>query len=139
MAMTTGREAGDDVMVDINTTSLIDVMLVLLIMLIITIPVQTHALKLQMPVSETSVRPPPAAVRIELAADGAIRWNGEPLVDRAALQARLAALAAQADPPPLHLRPDRHVAYKHLAAVLAAAQHAGLTRIGIAGNEAIAP
>ncbi len=136
MAMTTGPGASDDMMVDINTTPLIDVMLVLLIMFIITIPIQTHALKLQMPVTAPSVPPPPPqVVRIVIAADGSLLWNDEPVADRAALQARLAAVAALPEQPSVHVRPDRRVAYRHVAAVLASAQRAGVTKIGMEGNE----
>ena len=139
MAMTTGPGASDDMMVDINTTPLIDVMLVLLIMFIITIPIQTHALKLQMPATPPSVPPPPPqVVRITIAADGSLRWNDEPVADRAALQARLATVAALAEQPSVHVRPDRRVAYRYVAAVLASAQRAGVTKIGMEGNERFA-
>jgi len=136
MAMTTGPGASDDMMVDINTTPLIDVMLVLLIMFIITIPIQTHALKLQMPATAPSVPPPPPqVVRITIAADGSLRWNDEPVADRAALQARLTTVAALPDQPSVHVRPEPRTAYRHVAAVLASAQRAGVTKIGMEGNE----
>jgi biopolymer transport protein ExbD len=136
MAMNVGTAGNEDVMVEINTTPLIDVMLVLLIMFIITIPIQTHALKLQMPISQSTLAPPPPqAVRIDIAGDGTIRWNGELVPDRPALEQKLAAVAAQADQPQLQLRPDQHVAYKVVAAVLASAQRQRVTRIAMAGNE----
>src|SRR6266511_4400835 len=95
MAMNVGSpEADPDVMVDINTTPLIDVMLVLLIMLIITIPIQTHAVKLNMPVGNP---PPPATppevVTIEVDFDGTLIWNGRVLQDRQELEQRLRAAA----------------------------------------------
>src|ERR1700687_4227335 len=97
MAMNVGSGADSDpeVLVDINTTPLIDVMLVLLIMLIITIPVQLHAINLDMPVGH----PPapaviPQVVQIAIGADGELRWNGESLASTQALEARLSAAAA---------------------------------------------
>ncbi|ARJ64382.1 biopolymer transporter ExbD [Magnetospirillum sp. ME-1] len=125
-----------DVMIDINTTPLIDVMLVLLIMLIITIPLQTHSVKLDMPQGP----PPPAAilpevVRIDIDAQGRIGWNGEPVADRAELDARLRQAATAANPPEVHVRPDKAVAYAHVAGVMASAQHQGVTRLGVVGAE----
>jgi biopolymer transport protein ExbD len=141
MAMTTRSGAGDDAepMVDINTTPLIDVMLVLLIMLIITIPIQTHAVKLDMP---TGTPPPsvkvPVVVQIDIDFDGTVTWNGQTVLDRSALEQRLKGIAAQADQPELHLRPDRLVAYRDVAAVMAAAERVGVTKIGLVGNEQFA-
>src|ERR1700682_2368861 len=110
MAMTVGAgpEAEPDVMIDINTTPLIDVMLVLLIMLIITIPIQTHAVKLNMPVG-TPPPPatPPQVVTIDIDFDGTLIWNGETLSGRPELEARLRGAAAMAEPPELHLRPNK--------------------------------
>ena len=139
MAVNVGNSGGDDdeVMVDINTTPLIDVMLVLLIMFIITIPVQTHAVKMNMPVPNNAAPPPmpPEIVRIDLDFDGTIGWNGEIVPDRATLEARLAQVAAQADQPEVHLRPNKLVTYKHVAMVMASAQRLGVVKIGIVGNE----
>src|SRR6266542_5902091 len=99
MAMNVGPSAGDpDVMIDINTTPLIDVMLVLLIMLIITIPIQLHSVNLNMPAGNPP--PPtkePVVVTIDVDFDGTILWNGEALPTREALQAKLVQAAAQAD------------------------------------------
>lgn len=137
MAMQVGSEGGDDeVMVEINTTPLIDVMLVMLIMLIITIPIQTHAVKLNMPIGT----PPPQTVqpqviKLDVDFDGTVYWNAEALPDRIALEERLRALVGLAEPPEIHLRPNKLVKYEHVAAVLAAAQRLGLTRIGMVGNE----
>ena len=136
MAMSVGSSADDDVMVDINTTPLIDVMLVLLIMLIITIPIQTHAVKMNMPIGPSSPPPkPPEIIRIDVDFDGTIGWNGEVVKDRATLEARLAAVAAIPDQPEVHLRPNKLVTYKHVAAVMASAQRLGVTKIGLVGNE----
>src|SRR5689334_14874149 len=116
MAMSVGTASGDpEVMVDINTTPLIDVMLVLLIMLIITIPIQTHAVKLNMPVGNPPPPPtPPEIVQIDVDFDGTILWNGEQ-IDRPTLDARFRAAAAQPIQPEVHLRPNKLVTYKHVA------------------------
>jgi|SRR5436190_5847111 len=137
MAMTVGKSSKDaEVMVDINTTPLIDVMLVLLIMLIITIPIQTHAVKLNMPVG----KPPPQVrepqvVTIDIDFDGTIIWNGEALSGRPELEARMRGAAAMADQPEVHLKPNKLVRYRAVAMVMASAQRLGLTKIGIIGHE----
>jgi biopolymer transport protein ExbD len=130
-------EAEEEVMMDINTTPLIDVMLVLLIMFIITIPIQTHAVKMNMPVPNNAAPPPtpPEIVRIEVDFDGTIGWNGEIIPDRATLESRLAQIAAMPDQPEVHLRPNKLVTYKHVAMIMASAQRLGVTKIGIVGNE----
>ena len=137
MAMTVGKSSGEpDVMIDINTTPLIDVMLVLLVMLIITLPIQLHSVNLNMPVGT----PPPSLVKpdvlkIDIDKDSRIYWNGELLPDRATLEEKLAAAAALPLQPELHLRPDKASKYQATAAVLASAQRLGLTKIGIIGSE----
>ena len=136
MGMSVGAGREDEVMMDINTTPLIDVMLVLLIMFIITIPIQTHAVKLNMPVGPSAAPPiPPEIVRIDVDFDGTIGWNGIIVADRADLEQRLAMVAAQPDQPEVHLRPNKLVTYKHVAGVMAAAQRLGVTKIGLVGNE----
>ena len=131
-----GGEEDGDVMVDINTTPLIDVMLVLLIMFIITIPIQTHAVKMNMPVGPSAQPPrPPEIVRIDVDFDGTIGWNGTIVADRDELESRLAEVTAQADQPEVHLRPNKLVTYKVVAMILASAQRLGVTKIGIIGNE----
>lgn len=138
MAMNVGQGDDDDVMVDINTTPLIDVMLVLLIMLIITIPIQTHAVKLNMPAGAAAPPTPPVVVRIDVDFDGTVLWNGETLPDEQALEARLAALGSMADQPEIHLRPDKLVKYEYVARVMAAAQRLGANKLGLIGNEQFA-
>ena len=137
MAMNLGSGSGDnDVMVDINTTPLIDVMLVLLIMLIITIPIQLHSVNLNMPAGNPP--PPtrePVVVTIDIDFDGTVLWNGEALADRPALEAKLAQAAAEPDQPEVHIRPNKLVEYKSVAAVLASAQRLGVTKLGMIGNE----
>ncbi len=126
-------------MVDINTTPLIDVMLVLLIMLIITIPIQTHAIKLNMPTAkppQTNVQP--EVVRIDIDFDGTILVNGELIPDSATLDNKLRAIAAQPQQPEVHLRPNKLVSYRVVAAVMAAAQRLGVNKIGLVGSEQFA-
>ena len=135
MAMTGASEEGE-VMVDINTTPLIDVMLVLLIMLIITIPIQTHAVKLNMPIpSDAPVVTPPVVVEIVVDFDGQIGWNNEVIKDRADLESRLYRLTQIPDQPEVHLLPNKLAPYKYVAEVMAEAQRLGVTKIGIVGNE----
>lgn len=124
-----------EVLTEMNTTPLIDVMLVLLVMLIITIPIQTHAVKMDLPIGP----PPPAAtpppvVNIDIDFDGTISWNGETVPDRASLDARIGAAAAQILQPEIHLLPDRLAAYKYVAEVMADAQRLGLKKIGLVDN-----
>ena len=136
MPLGPGASQEPEVMMDINTTPLIDVMLVLLIMLIITIPVQLHAVNLDMPQPST-VKPPaePVVIRIDIDASSAVRWNGQALVDRAALEARLQEAARLQPAPELHLRAHGQARYDAVAAVLAGAQRQGLTKLGILGAE----
>ena len=139
MAMNVGNSGGDsdgEVMIDINTTPLIDVMLVLLIMFIITIPIQTHAVKMNMPTPNNAPPPkPPEIIRIDVDFDGTIGWNGQVVPDRATLESFLGAVAATPDQPEVHLRPNKLVTYKVVAMILASAQRLGVTKIGIVGNE----
>jgi biopolymer transport protein ExbD len=136
MNVGSGNEGGDpEVMVDMNTTPLIDVMLVLLIMLIITIPIQTHAVKLDLPAGNPPPPPaPPEVVTVDVDFDGTILWNDE-IVDRPGLDARIATAASQPVQPELHLRPNKLVTYKYVAAVMADAQRLGLTKLSLVGNE----
>ena len=123
-------------MMEINTTPLIDVMLVLLIMFIITIPIQTQAVKMNMPIGPSSPPPkPPEIVRIDVDFDGTIGWNGIAVADRAELENKLAQVAALPDQPEVHLRPNKLVTYKVVAMIMASAQRLGVTKIGIVGNE----
>jgi biopolymer transport protein ExbD len=126
----------DELLMDINTTPLIDVMLVLLIMLIITIPPQLHAVNLDMPVVSTAPPPtPPQVIRIDIDAKSVISWNGQALADRADLQAQLSQAAALQPQPELHIRSHPQAKYEVTAAVLAGAQRQGLNKLGILGTE----
>jgi len=139
MAMNVATSAGSkdpEVMIDINTTPLIDVMLVLLVMLIITLPIQLHSVNLNMPVGNPP--PPlvkPEVVKIDIDNTSRIYWNGEIVEDRAVLEEKIAAAAAQPTQPEIHLRPDKYAKYSQVALVLASAQRLGLTKIGIIGSE----
>jgi biopolymer transport protein ExbD len=131
-----GKKKRPQVMGEMNTTPLIDVMLVLLVMLIITIPIQLHSVDLNLP----SGKAPPATtepevVRIDVDFDGTVLWNGEVMADRAALEERMQAGAVQAVQPEVHLRPNKLVRYERVAAVLASAQRLGLKKLGVVGNE----
>jgi biopolymer transport protein ExbD len=139
MAMNVGSDSSSgesEVMIDINTTPLIDVMLVLIIMLIITIPIQLHTVNLNMP--QGTPPPPtkqPVVVTIDIDFDGTVLWNGTALADASALEARLSQAAATPDQPEVHIRPNKLVEYKAVAMVLAAAQRLGVTKLGMVGNE----
>ena len=139
MAMNVGSggiQREPDVMIDINTTPLIDVMLVLLVMLIITLPIQLHAVNLNMPVGNPP--PPlvlPQVVKIDIDSGGTIYWNGEAVPDRATLEDKIRTAAAINPQPEVHLRPDKASKYGVAAGVMASAQRLGLTKIGIVGSE----
>jgi len=137
MAMNVGTGGDEDEpMMEINTTPLIDVMLVLLVMLIITIPLQTHAIKLDMPQAvQTEIDEEPSIVQLSVDEYGLVFWNGEQLPDMAALEAKFAGAAEATSQPEIHLRPNRMAEYDHVAKVLAAAQRLGVTKIGFVGNE----
>jgi biopolymer transport protein ExbD len=132
MAMSSSQSDGE-VLVDINTTPLIDVMLVLLTLLILTLPIQTHAVKLDMP--RPNQAPPttePVVVALGIDFDGSISWNGEK-VDRAALDTKLYEASHQSTPPEIQIDPNRLAKYDSVAMVLADAQHLGVTHIGFTG------
>jgi biopolymer transport protein ExbD len=140
MAMNLGGSGGNngdpEPMMDVNTTPLIDVMLVLIVMLIITIPVQLHSVNLNMPAGNPP--PPlkdPVVVTIDVDFDGTILWNGETLPSRNALEVKLHEAAAQPDQPEVHVRPNKLVEYKYVAEVLAESQRFGITKLGMVGNE----
>jgi len=140
MQIRAGAEPDPEPLVDINTTPLVDVLLVLLVMLIITIPIQLNAVGLEMP-GRTAPRPPtpPVVVQLDVNPAGQFLWNGEPLADRAALDARLAEAAKLPEQPEIHLRADRRAKYAAVAAALTSAQRAGLVKIGLVGTEQFAP
>lgn len=136
MAMNVGGGGEGEPMMEINTTPLIDVMLVLLIMFIITLPVMTHAVKLDMP--RPNANPPPEElqqpIKLDIDWDGTIIWNGS-VVELEKLEAYFRTEAGKDPQPELHVRPDRRAQYDTVAKVLALAQRNGMQRIGFVGNE----
>ena len=136
MAMSTGAEEGEPMM-DINTTPLIDVMLVLLIMFIITIPIQTHAVKLDLPVDSPQNTPPPidpVKNKIVITQAGEILWNGAP-VNPVQLRQYLDQTTAMTPVPELHLQPEPEARYELVDEVLAVTKRANVTAMGFVGNE----
>ena len=133
MAMSTSTADGE-VMVEMNTTPLIDVMLVLLTLLIITLPIQTHAVKLDMP-QNTNAPPPlitPETVDLGVDFDGTVTWNGTP-VDRQTMDSYFLDAAGKTPQPEIHVNPNRLAKYDAVARVLADAQRLGATHIGFTG------
>jgi biopolymer transport protein ExbD len=138
MGMNVGTSSSDEpeVMIDMNTTPLIDVMLVLLIMLIITIPAQLHSVNLDMPLpTNAPKKADPVVIKIDVGADSVINWNGKPLASRAELEAKLAEAVGMQPQPELHIRSHAKAKYEAAAAVMASAQRIGLTKLGIVGSE----
>ena len=139
MAMSTGGAEGEPMM-DINTTPLIDVMLVLLIMFIITIPIQTHAVKLDLPVDSQNNTPPPidpVKNKIVVTQAGQILWNGAP-VNPVQLRQFLDITTTMTPVPELHLQPEPEARYELVDEVLAVTKRANVTAMGFVGNEAYA-
>ena len=139
MAMqTTSDNTSGEPMMDINMTPLIDVMLVLLIMFIITIPIQTHAVKLDLPVDQPNTPPPPidpVKNKVVITAGGQILWNGAP-VQQEQLRQYL-ELSQQIQPiPELHLQPEPDARYDLVDQVLAITKRAHVEKMGFVGNEA---
>jgi biopolymer transport protein ExbD len=138
MAMSMSAAEGEPMM-DINTTPLIDVMLVLLIMFIITIPIQTHAVKLDLPQNNNSVTPPidPVKNKVVITTAGQVLWNGTP-VELVTLRQYL-DLTQQMNPiPELHLQPEPTARYELVDQVLAVTKRAHVEKMGFVGNEAYA-
>jgi biopolymer transport protein ExbD len=134
MSMNVGSASGEgEVMVEMNTTPLIDVMLVLLTLLIITLPIQTHAVKLDMPTPNPT--PPtviPESVDLGVDFDGTVTWNGT-AVDRATMDSYFEDAARKDPQPEIHINPNRLAKYDAVAKVLADAQRLGATHIGFTG------
>lgn len=119
-----------------NTTPLIDVLLVLLVVLMITMPIQMHSVHMDLPGRAPPPEAPvPLVVRLEISSASQVHWNGEPLADRAALEDRLRAAAQLAQQPEIHVRADPRTKYDAVAAVLTSAQRQGLLKVGVVGLE----
>ncbi len=135
MSMATAADEGEPMM-DINTTPLIDVMLVLLIMFIITIPVQTHAVKLDLP-QDTGAPPPliePAKNKVVITGDGQVTWNGQP-IQLLQLRQYLEITQTMNPIPELHLEPDAQAPYALVDQVLGVTKRARVEKMGFVGNE----
>jgi len=134
---TTGDNAAGDPMIDMNVTPLIDVLLVLLIMFIITIPIQTHAVKLDLPVQQDTTTPPPidpVKNTVTINAQDVIMWNGAP-VTQPQLRAYLDQTQQMSPIPELHLQPDATARYEVVDQVLAITKRAHVQKMGFVGNE----
>ena len=141
MAMSLGSTGDGAPMVEMNTTPLIDVMLVLLIMFIITIPIQTHAVKLDLPVDNNEPPPPdmvdPVVNRVTVDFLNDVYWN-DVQVSQGQLEAYFRRAATDDPQPEIHVRPDALARYAVVSEIMAAAQRNGVTKIGFVGNEAYA-
>lgn len=135
MNMSSGSGGDPEPMMEMNMTPMIDVMLVLIIMFITTLPIANHAVNLNMPTGPSAPKTEePVVVKIDVDFDGTMTWNGE-VVTRSQLEDKLTAAAAMNPQPEIHLQPNRLVAYKSVAAVMASAQSRGITKLGMVGNE----
>jgi len=131
------RSGPSQPMADINVTPLVDVMLVLLVIFIITAPLLSYAIKLELPNDPAPAsEPAPATVRLSIDAAGAVFWDGEPVSDEE-LTARLTEAAKTTTLPELHLRADKATRYERISFVLSTAQQAGLAKIGFVTEPAL--
>jgi biopolymer transport protein ExbD len=138
MGMNVGHSSGSgepEVMMDINTTPLIDVMLVLLVMLIITIPIQLHSVNLEMPVgTPPSNLVKPEKIQIDIDAKSVVYWQGLPVTAQE-LDAKMHDIAPLASQPEVHIRPNKDSQYAVFANVLSSSKRLGLTKIAVIGAE----
>jgi len=138
MAMSMGGSADDAPIGDMNTTPLIDVMLVLLVMFIITIPIQTHAVKIDLP--QNSQTPPPenpvdpVINKLSISSANVVTWNGSP-IDLITLRQYLDSTKGMTPEPELHVQPDPQARYDTVDQVLAVVKKSGITKLGFVGNE----
>jgi biopolymer transport protein ExbD len=121
-------------MMDINTTPLIDVMLVLLVMLIITIPIQLHAVNLEMPVGAPPTQAPPEKVQIDIDEKSTVYWQGLP-VSAAELAQKMDLVSTMSPQPEVHIRPNKDCSYAVFADVLASTKRKGLNKVAVIGHE----
>jgi biopolymer transport protein ExbD len=134
MAMGTLSDSDDDFNPEINTTPLVDVMLVLLIIFIITIPVINHSVKVDLPKAVSTPEDlKPQNIQLSIDANGQLSWDGE-MIDENQLKTRIAAAAQKQPLPELHLFAEKTTQYEKVAQVMAAAQSGGLTKIGFVTN-----
>ncbi len=139
MGMNVGSSGGGDdpeTMLDVNTTPLIDVMLVLLVMLIITIPIQLHSVNLDMPPPNNQTPPTePIVHEVAIDFDGTVFWDGAAVPNHAALEAKLSEVVAIPDQPEVHIKPNKLAEYGYVANVMASAQRLGVKKMAMVGNE----
>ena len=130
MAFGGGLNDQEDVMSVINVTPLVDVMLVLLVIFILTVPVLTHSVKVDLPQTQKlNTAVDPKSISISVASDGSVYWNGK-RIDNAQLETMLAEVAAQEQQAEIRLYGDRRVAYEEVVKIMAAAQRAGIEKLG---------
>ena len=138
MGMNVGSSGGSgepEVLMDINTTPLIDVMLVLLVMLIITIPIQLHSVNLEMPVGTPPVNNiKPEKIQIDIDERSIVYWQGLPVTAQE-LEANMTTVSQATVQPEVHLRPNKAASYAVFANVLASSKRIGLTKIAVVGSE----
>ncbi|WP_457390834.1 ExbD/TolR family protein [Roseateles sp. P5_E1] len=139
MGMNVAAMAGSgeaETLMDVNTTPLIDVMLVLLVMLILTIPTQLHSISLDIGLGGKS-QPKPVIHTVAIDFDGTVYWDDQPLANRAAVDAKMQEVGALAEAaqPEVHIKPNKLVDYSAFAAVMASAQRHSVKKLGVAGNE----
>ncbi|TCB67079.1 ExbD/TolR family protein [Acinetobacter sp. ANC 4178] len=140
MGMNIGSHDDDDVLLDVNMTPLIDVMLVLIIMFIITIPIPNNAININLPNGAPppqSNEKPPEIINLKLDAQGKIFWNGQPVENKQALENLFMTVSKKSEQDQIKLQPDRMTEYKQVAMVMAMAQRLNITKIGIESNASL--
>ncbi|WP_336931104.1 biopolymer transporter ExbD [Acinetobacter tandoii] len=140
MGMNVGSNDDDDVLLDVNMTPLIDVMLVLIIMFIITIPIPNNAININLPNGAPppqSNEKPPEIINLKLDAQGKIFWNDQPVENKQALENLFMTVSKKSEQDQIKLQPDRMTEYKQVAMVMAMAQRLNITKIGIESNASI--
>ncbi len=137
MGMNVGSDKDDDVMLDVNMTPLIDVILVLLIMFIITIPIPNNSINIDLPngTPPPTNEKPPEPVTLKIDAQGKLFWNGQAVANKQALETLFAGVAQQADQDTIKVQPDKMTEYKDVAMVMAAAQRLNVKKIGVSANQ----
>lgn len=137
MGMNVGSDKDDDVILDVNMTPLIDVMLVLLIMFIITIPIPNNSINIDLPngTPPPTNEKPPEPVTLKIDAQGKLFWNGQAVANKQALETLFAGVAQQADQDTIKVQPDKMTEYKDVAMVMAAAQRLNVKKIGVSANQ----
>lgn len=140
MGMNVGSNDDDDVLLDVNMTPLIDVMLVLIIMFIITIPIPNNAININLPNGAPppqSNEKPPEIINLKLDAQGKIFWNGQHVENKQALENLFMTVSKKSEQDQIKLQPDRMTEYKQVAMVMAMAQRLNITKIGIESNASL--